>query len=261
MHISFEHDNCQLNYPNGAVFNITQRGRLYYLKNIVSARNATYNLHTWHKILGHYNQYYSIKLPNLVKGMKIKPTPNYVLNCDKCIQGKKMSNDRNKTLDWKATKILAIVHSDLADTIQPLAKDGYKYVNDFIDHSGFTILYFLKHKSDTLLATMKYLTDITPNGHVKCLRTDIGTDFASEPFQKILVLNKIKHEQKAPYSPHQNGTNERPWWTLFSTTSCLFIESKGDKNLWVYTLMNSVNIKNRCYYKNTRQTHMKVLTV
>ena len=45
-HISFERDNCQLIYPNGAVFNITQRGRLYYLKNIVSTRNASYDLHT-----------------------------------------------------------------------------------------------------------------------------------------------------------------------------------------------------------------------
>ena len=61
--------------------------------------------------------------------MKIKPTPNYALNCcDICIQGK-MSNDRNKTLDWKATKILTLVHNDLAGPIQLLAKDGYKYVS------------------------------------------------------------------------------------------------------------------------------------
>ena len=32
-HSSFEHDNCQIIYPHGAVFNITQRGHLYYLKN------------------------------------------------------------------------------------------------------------------------------------------------------------------------------------------------------------------------------------
>ena len=38
--ISFECENCQLIYPNGAVFSITQRGCLYYLKNIVSARNS-----------------------------------------------------------------------------------------------------------------------------------------------------------------------------------------------------------------------------
>ena len=49
-----------------------------------------------------------LKLPNLVKGMKIKPTPHYAPNCDICIQGK-MSNDRNKTLDHKATKIPTLV--------------------------------------------------------------------------------------------------------------------------------------------------------
>ena len=34
VHIRFEHDNCPLIYPNGAVFNITLRGCVYYLKNI-----------------------------------------------------------------------------------------------------------------------------------------------------------------------------------------------------------------------------------
>ena len=73
--------------------------------------------------------------------MKIEPTPNYGLNC---IQGK-MSNDRNKTLNCKATKIFALVHSDLAGPIQPLAKDGYKCVLNFIeDYSDLTMLYFLK---------------------------------------------------------------------------------------------------------------------
>ena len=71
--------------------------------------------------------------------MKIKPTSNYALNCDICIQGK-MSNDRNKTLDCKATKIIVLVYSDLAGPIQPLAKDGYRYVINFIDdYSGLTI--------------------------------------------------------------------------------------------------------------------------
>ena len=108
-HISFEHDYSLLTYPNGVVFNITQRRHLYYLKNIVSARHATYDLHTWHKILGYCNKSDIKKLPNLVKGMKIKPTPNYyALNCDIRIQVK-MSNDRNKILDSKATKILALV--------------------------------------------------------------------------------------------------------------------------------------------------------
>ena len=98
--------------------------------------------------------------------MKIKPTPNYALNCDICIQGK-ISNDRIKTLDCKRTKFLILVHYDLAGPIQPFAEDGYKYVINFIDdNSGLTILYFLKHNSDTLLSTMNYLADIAPCSHV-----------------------------------------------------------------------------------------------
>ena len=75
-----------------------------------------------------------------------------------------------KTLDCKVTKFLALLHCDLAGPIQPLAKNGYKYVIKFIDdYSGLTVLYFLTHKSDTLLNTIKYLTDIARYGHVKCL--------------------------------------------------------------------------------------------
>ena len=43
-YLSFERDNCQLIYPNGAIFNLTQSGCLYYLKNIISARDAIYDL-------------------------------------------------------------------------------------------------------------------------------------------------------------------------------------------------------------------------
>ena len=143
--------------------------------------------------------------------MKIKPTSNYALNCDIYIQGK-MSNDRNKILDWKATKILKLVHNDLADPIQPLAKIGYKYVINFIDdYSGLTLLYFLKHKYNILLATMKYLADIAPYGHVKCLWSDNGMEFTSESFKWLLVLNRIKHEQSVLYSLHQNKITEQLW--------------------------------------------------
>ena len=63
-HISSEHENSQLIYPNAAVFNITYREHLHYLKNIFSAKNATHNLHTWHKISGHCNEPDIKKLPN-----------------------------------------------------------------------------------------------------------------------------------------------------------------------------------------------------
>ena len=113
------------------------------------------------------------------------------------------------------------------------------------------MLYFLKHKSNTLLTTTKYLADITPYGHVKCLQTDNGMEFTSEPFQQLLMLNRIKRKRSAPYSPHQNRTAERSRWTLFSMARCLLIVSKLPQNLWVYALMASAYIRNRSYKKST----------
>ena len=130
-------------------------------------RNAFYDLQNWHKILGHSNESDIKKLPNLVKGI----TPNYALDCDICIQGN-MFNDRNKTLDRKATKILTHVQSNLAGHIQPLAKDDHKYVLNSIDDYSGLMLYFIKDKSDTFLITTKYLVDIAPYDHVKCLQTE-----------------------------------------------------------------------------------------
>ena len=85
--------------------------------------------------------------------MKIKPTPNYALNCNICIQGK-MSNDKNKTLDRKV-KILALLHSDLTEPIQPLGKE--RYVLNFIDdNSGLIMLYFFKHMASAYIRNRCY---------------------------------------------------------------------------------------------------------
>ena len=93
-------------------------------------KDASYDLNTWHKILGHCNESDIEKLPKSVKGMKIKPIPNYTHNYDMCIQGKMIEN--SKTLDQKATESLWLIHCDLAGSIQSPGKD-YKYVLNFID--------------------------------------------------------------------------------------------------------------------------------
>ena len=64
----------------------------------------------------------------------------------------------------------------------------------------------------------------------------------SENFDKLRIENRIKHEKSSPYFPHQNDTVERSWRTLFSTASCLLIESKLPPNLWDYALHTSAYI-------------------
>ncbi|CAB3983853.1 retrovirus-related pol poly from transposon tnt 1-94 [Paramuricea clavata] len=65
----------------------------------------------------------------------------------------------------------------------------------------------------------------------KCLRSDNGTEFMNGDFQDLLRKRAIKHETSCPNSPHQNGTSERYWRTLFEMARCLLLESGVPKML------------------------------
>ena len=106
----------------------------------------------------------------LIYGMKI--TDDDVVECHICTQGK-MTQNRSRVPDRKATAPLELVHSGLAGTINPVAKDGFKYSLSFVDvYSGVIFVYFLKQKSDTLEATEQFLVDTASIGKVECIRSD-----------------------------------------------------------------------------------------
>ena len=104
-HMNFGREKAELLLPDGTIFNIIKKERLYYLKNITSAKKVSYDLNTWHRILGHCNESDIKQLPQLVKGMTIQPNDS-TRNCEICIQGK-MTENRSRTPDKKATKILS----------------------------------------------------------------------------------------------------------------------------------------------------------
>ena len=119
---------------------------------------------------------------------------------------------------------------------------------------------FLKQKSDTLEATLKFLADITrPFGKIKRMRSDNGTEFKSNQFESLLRKNLIKHETSAPYSPHQNGTAERMWRSLFEMARCLLLESELPKSLWTYAVMTAAYIKSRCFNSRLGKTPYEAL--
>ena len=65
----------------------------------------------------------------------------------------------------------------------------------------FLFFTYLK-KSETVMATERFLAIIVSFGTVKHLWTESGVEYVSSGL-------KIKQEYSAPHSPHQNGTVER----------------------------------------------------
>ena len=161
----------------------------------------------------------------------MKITEDQECECVICTEDK-MCQFRNREPDERAKGPLEFVHCDLAGTIDPVARDGFKYALLFVDDfTGIHMVYFLKHKSDTVEAMEKFLADSAPYGKIKRIRSDDGTEFTSNQFQSILRKNAIKHEASVPYSPHQNGTVERGWRSLFSMVRCLLLEANLPKAL------------------------------
>lgn len=175
-------------------------------------------MNEWHKILGHCNYGDAKSLANVVDGMRVL---NYEeVECKVCTEGK-MCQFRNRSPDEKPLAFVDFVHCDLAGLVEPVGRDGFKYALSFVDDYSGLIGYFLKSKSNAPEALKQFPTDTAPFGKVKHVRTDNGTEFASQNFKSILCDNKIKHKTSAPYSPHQNGTVERAWLSLSNMARCL----------------------------------------
>ena len=159
-----------------------------------------------------------------------------------------MNQSRNRTPDRRAKAPLDMVHCDLVGPITPVGKDAFNYALLFVDdYSGIIMIYFLKRKSDSVQAIQQFLADMAPVGKVKCIKSDNGREFVGQEFESLLRENQIKHETCAPYSPHQNGTAERAWLSLFNMARCMLLESKLPKMLGIYAVMAAAYIRNRCY--------------
>ena len=255
--VNFNPQSAELIANNGTKFEVEKCGRLYYL-NSMNESNKSRTIESWHKTMGHCNIQDVLKLEKVVDGMKIVGENKFV--CETCIQGK-MPQYRNRIPDEKAKEVFELVHTDLAGPIEPISKEGHKYALMFVDDfSSIHLIYFLKRKSDTLEATKKFLADIAPHGRVKRLRSDNGTEFTSQEFKDLMVENKIRQEFSAPYSPHQNGTVERGWRTIFEMARCLLLEANLPKFLWTYAAMTVVYIRNRCFNNRLNMTPYQALT-
>ncbi|KAF3688288.1 Copia protein Gag-int-pol protein Copia VLP protein Copia protease [Channa argus] len=226
--ITFKREDNHLITKDGSRLDIHETGNLYYLPTVeenVDQCNVCHDIQTWHEILGHCNYDDTQKLQGVVRGMGMKGHTKPDKLCEVCTQGK-FSQTRNREPDIKAKKPLELVHTDLAGPMPTPTVEGYRYAQSFTDdYSGTILVYFLRSKSDTVKATEKFLADIAPYEEVKCIRSDNGTEFTSRDFQTLLTKNRIRHETSAPYSPHQNGTAERSWRTLYEMSRCLLRES------------------------------------
>ena len=99
--VNFGPGSATITTPDKTKFEISQKGRLYYVNTVKSHVSMKRNLKNWHETLGHCNFKDILKLEKVVEGMQISDKSDY--KCVTCIEGK-MTQYRNHKADEKATR-------------------------------------------------------------------------------------------------------------------------------------------------------------
>lgn len=177
----------------------------------------------WHKRFGHVNHkaIRTMLYKRMVKGLTGVAEKHTV--CEICAIGKQQRDAIPKKSNWRATKKLQLVHTDLCGPITPASTSGKRYVLVFIDdYTRKSWVYFLSQKNESfeMFKNFKNYVEKETGMNIKCLRSDRGGEFTSNSFNEFCEAQGIKRQLTAAYTPQQNGVAERRNLTLMNMVRC-----------------------------------------
>lgn len=148
--VYFDKQGCTIrNHDNDIVAQVTPENGVYKLTEKMDRCMAVCDAYTWHRRLGHinFNALKSMR-DGAVVGIDFKDDGSKLKNCEVCCKGK-MSRLPFGSNGTRATKILELIHSDLAGPMENPSIGKAKYLLTFIDDfSHKTFVYFLKTKGE-----------------------------------------------------------------------------------------------------------------
>ena len=142
------------------------------------------------------------RINNLVDGLKWNNEDD-LAECYPCAIGKgKQNNPSASTRVF--TRRGELVVTDIEGPIGVEAFGGFQYAVHFTDmYSRFSVVYFLRKKSDVGAAFQRYLNEhCAPLGiKVDCVQSDNAGEYigAKSVFQKVCKRNKIATRSSSPY--------------------------------------------------------------
>ena len=211
--------------------------------------NTATPLHIWHLRMGHMS-HAALKArgPSAVKGMDFgSSTMDIPTTCHGCELGK--STRKPFPGSAKTTsRILEIVHSDLAGPMQTKSIQGSSYIATFVDdHSRHAVVYFLKTKNQFAAALQKFLSwaETQTSDKLRALQSDRGGEYMAANVQDILSQRGIEHRRTMPGSPQQNGKAERFNRTIMDKAMAMLHTASLPNGFWEYAVSTAVHIYNR----------------
>ena len=130
------------------------------------------------------------------------------------------------------------------------------YVTFIDDFSRKVFIFLLKHKYDVFekFKEFKALVENETSKKIYTIRSDNGGEFCSSPFVKFCKIHGIKKETSTPYTPQQNGVDERYNRTIMEMARAMMFETNLDFKFWGEAVVFSTNILNCLPFKALKST-------
>ena len=205
----------------------------------------------WHLRLGHPGL--TVMETMIAQGMipsLTKEERSKVANCEICCAAK-MAQGSHKahTVETATCQKLDRIHLDLVGPMRTVSKHGqFMYFQSGIDvGTRMSFVSLLKSKGEAFNASKPLITalEVESRTNLKSLRTDGGGEYISNEWKAFAKDKGFQHQLIAPYSPEQNGVNERLNRTLLEKMRCLLLWSELPKSYWDVALLHANRLRNR----------------
>jgi transposase InsO family protein len=185
--------------------------------------------------------------------------------CGVCQAGKQVGTPHRAKNIMTTTKPLEMLHTALFGPIAYISIDSNKYGLVIIDdYSRFTWVFFSQDKGETKEALKKFLKRAQNkfDAKVKRIRSDNVTKFKNTQIEDCLDEEGIKHEFLAPYTPQQNGVDERKNMTLTKMARTMLDKYKMSNRFLAEAVNTARYATNRLYlHKLLKKTPYELLTL
>lgn len=254
--VCFGDSSCTILHNGKQIGIADEVNGLYKLRQpnkVCSLKSNEYCIHDWHRIFGHRdpNAIKAMNKSGMLDGMKMVDCGKS-LQCETCMKAKTTRLPFPKKALKKSNKVLELIHTDVCGPMQVESFGKKKWLLTIIDDfSRYTVIYFLRNKSDVGESVKEYIAMVENKFGCKpkTIRSDRGGEYMAGELKQFFRTKGIATQYTAPYSPQQNGVAERKNRTLIEMARCMLTDAHLPYYLWAEAVSMANYIQNRTITK------------